>query len=514
MGKAIVYCGDCGKSLFEEDFARGKAHVLESVPYCAGCRPLPAPPAAPPASLQSTSTRLKALKASPSSTTRIPKPPSTTKVPVPPSSTRRMAAPSPGGGSGILIAAGVLGGLAVLGLVIALSGGGKSPPSPPPPAAGAPSETARTPSPPPPAAAADRDMVEREMRERKEHEEAAKLEGFIAQIRTLIRETSDIRDRRAEIEGMIAAAEKMTGSRRAGTDDLRALLAARIKEADDREKSGPRVEKVREALADARRLRQRRPEIEGLIAEVEKAGGRIEAEGLRTQAAKAFAEAERRGDLLGHWKLDGNAEDSSGLGFHGKARGTKTVPGKIGEALWFDGQDAVVELPAVPELNQIQENGYTVMAWYRPDNLPTGVKEEDNDSWYAIVIKQGMHIGLSFQKNGGIEMGHWAQKDIRAIAVSQKPLRIGEWQHVAGTVDRAGGRTSVYIDGALDATASWAAGAASRPFGNTPWRIGHAAPGWKEWAWPGKGAIDDVRLYGRALTAEEIRKIRESGPER
>ncbi|MBI4758588.1 MAG: hypothetical protein HY783_06260, partial [Chloroflexi bacterium] len=72
-------------------------------------------------------------------------------------------------------------------------------------------------------------------------------------------------------------------------------------------------------------------------------------------------------------------------------------------------------------------------------------------------------------------------------AVSQKPLRIGEWHHLAGVVDRAGGKTHVYINGALDGTSSWPAGGASRPFGKTPWRIGYAGPGWKEWAWPGKG---------------------------
>src|SRR5688572_19882932 len=50
MGKPIVYCQGCGKSLREEEFDRRQAHVVENRPYCAACRPLEAeaPPAAPP----------------------------------------------------------------------------------------------------------------------------------------------------------------------------------------------------------------------------------------------------------------------------------------------------------------------------------------------------------------------------------------------------------------------------------------------------------------------------------
>jgi hypothetical protein len=52
VGKPIVYCGSCGKSLREEEFTRGKAHLLENTPFCTKCRPLPqaaAPPAEAPA---------------------------------------------------------------------------------------------------------------------------------------------------------------------------------------------------------------------------------------------------------------------------------------------------------------------------------------------------------------------------------------------------------------------------------------------------------------------------------
>src|SRR6185295_3987987 len=60
MGKEIVYCGDCGKSLREDDFAKGKAQHLDHRPYCTGCKPLAA---APPSQIQ-TSSKLAAMKTS------------------------------------------------------------------------------------------------------------------------------------------------------------------------------------------------------------------------------------------------------------------------------------------------------------------------------------------------------------------------------------------------------------------------------------------------------------------
>jgi hypothetical protein len=45
MGRGIVYCGDCGRSLREDAFERGLAGWFQDVPYCSACRaPSPTPP--------------------------------------------------------------------------------------------------------------------------------------------------------------------------------------------------------------------------------------------------------------------------------------------------------------------------------------------------------------------------------------------------------------------------------------------------------------------------------------
>lgn len=46
MGRSIVYCGDCGTFLREQDFERGAAREIDRRPFCARCRP-PAPAGLP-----------------------------------------------------------------------------------------------------------------------------------------------------------------------------------------------------------------------------------------------------------------------------------------------------------------------------------------------------------------------------------------------------------------------------------------------------------------------------------
>ena len=41
MGRPIVYCGICGKSLREVDFSKGRAHVVDNAAFCVDCRLVP-----------------------------------------------------------------------------------------------------------------------------------------------------------------------------------------------------------------------------------------------------------------------------------------------------------------------------------------------------------------------------------------------------------------------------------------------------------------------------------------
>ena len=60
---------------------------------------------------------------------------------------------------------------------------------------------------------------------------------------------------------------------------------------------------------------------------------------------------------------------------------------------------------------------------------------------------------------------------------------------------------------AKNSSPPWDATSRAREYGQTTWKVGTAAPGSKAYAYPAKGVIDDVRLYRRALTAQEITNL-------
>ena len=74
---------------------------------------------------------------------------------------------------------------------------------------------------------------------------------------------------------------------------------------------------------------------------------------------------------------------------------------------------------------------------------------------------------------------------------------MGTWYHVAAVV--RGSNVSLYINGKLDASGKRSIAA---PTTTEPLTFGYG--GWND-HYP--GILDDVRIYNRALTAEEIAKL-------
>jgi RNA polymerase sigma factor (sigma-70 family) len=225
-------------------------------------------------------------------------------------------------------------------------------------------------------------------------------------------------------------------------------------------------------------------------------------------------------DLVGHWKLDDEkgsttAADASGRGANGKVVGAAAfVPGKLGGALRCDGKGGHVELPSTEDLDKVQEGNYTVAAWFKPEAIPEG-KESENTANFGIVMKTGWHTGLSYSADKKFTMTHWIATDkpneptwVGAGAWDQD-YEPGEWYHLAGVVDRGAGTVKLYLNGEEKGSAEFTANSPTRKYEKMTWKIGVANPGADTYAWPAKGLIDDVRIYGRALPAAEIKGLAE-----
>jgi hypothetical protein len=134
MGKAIVYCQDCGLSLHEDDFERGKASRIDNRPYCVKCRPVQPPTPRP-------------LPPPPTSSRRI-----SDRVPMvrPPATPRSFKAPAPRSPLVVWLSLGFIAVVIVVGLTLALAGGKPSEP--------APTVVEPTPRPKPPDPPVDQDL--------------------------------------------------------------------------------------------------------------------------------------------------------------------------------------------------------------------------------------------------------------------------------------------------------------------------------------------------------------------
>ena len=216
--------------------------------------------------------------------------------------------------------------------------------------------------------------------------------------------------------------------------------------------------------------------------------------------------------LVGHWSFDEGrgtvAADSSGKGNNGVLVNGPvwTKDGKLGGALSFNGTNQYVNIPNTASLKIVQENSYTLAAWFKPNSIPAG-KDPANNSSYAILIKTGWHEGLFFNHSGRFFMIHYLAGNVAEGRESDSTYTAGSFYHVAGVVDRATGTTKIYVNGQLQGTTAWTPNAVAREYENMTWKVGIAYPGAPTYRYAADGVIDDVRIYNRALSASEIQQI-------
>ena len=221
--------------------------------------------------------------------------------------------------------------------------------------------------------------------------------------------------------------------------------------------------------------------------------------------AAAVRAQERGGDpeLMIWWKLDessGNtAYDSSGHATHGLLRGGPAwVLGVDDGALQLDGRDDYVAVSGV--YYGLTDNvGVTVCTWIFTSNENDQVifSFDRNEYWRLEINGPAAEAGCI----GWDLMTDAGQVDL----AGQTRVDDGQWHHVAGVFDQ--GQISIYIDGQVDATTR-----AGTVFGTGNPRFGFVGVGSEATAFDGDkapesyfdGELDDVRLYTRALSTEEI----------
>jgi hypothetical protein len=213
---------------------------------------------------------------------------------------------------------------------------------------------------------------------------------------------------------------------------------------------------------------------------------------------KIEAAAAPTNGLVGEWKLD---ETSGATAVFG---GATFVAGKLGNALNLNNGTAgtgakYAQMPSNATLDNLQEGNYTISAWFYPYSVPPNTVPE-NKNW-AIVNKQGHHMGLVYESGGTFAARHWITGDVLEW-VHSAAYPANAWYHVVSAVSKTAGTVKLYVNGTLQGTASFAAGTAAREYDAVPFRIGKGQNSPANWVADGK--VDQVRFYNRELSSGEV----------
>ncbi len=220
-------------------------------------------------------------------------------------------------------------------------------------------------------------------------------------------------------------------------------------------------------------------------------------------------------NLLCWWKFDeeagSTALDHSGHGQHGTLEGdAQWVDGIVGVALEFDGAgDRVVDDTAAAYLNGL--DAITVCMWIKSDVVGTDkgfIDGEDPDGSDNVVTMRYDSSGANGGGSDVLKMAVTSTEGEQQLE-SSNDAQTTDWQHVA-MVWSSGQQLRFYINGVLDVPTDNQPATTGTTTGCTKLIIGaggkDAGGGWD-------GLIDDVRIYNKVLTAEEITEVMRGEPD-
>ena len=214
--------------------------------------------------------------------------------------------------------------------------------------------------------------------------------------------------------------------------------------------------------------------------------------------------------LVGWWQAEDNAADSAG-GNPGSIGGSlRFVPGEVGLGFEFDGTTSAITVPSSPNLSV---QSLTIEAWIFPYdvNHPRPIVEyaaatgpSSLGLWYGLTAQTGGATGApgalyaALRDPGGAAL---------QVGTSMGIILSNHWTHVALTFDSATRVASLYVNGALSASAN--SSVPIQPMTAVPVNIGYRPNGSSELLGGARhlGGLDEVSVYNRALSPAEVQAV-------
>jgi len=206
--------------------------------------------------------------------------------------------------------------------------------------------------------------------------------------------------------------------------------------------------------------------------------------------------------LTGYYPFDGNANDLSGNNRHGVVNGAAPTADRFGNAnsaYYFNGTNAYISL-SDSETGNLRDSG-TLTFWCNADeqNFTDGqyhkVFEKDYGPWWAFYVAQNSSsLSLTLSPDN---------RTSYRIDILSREEWLNRWAFVA--LVKSGRNYDLYANGRLVASRTFAIDQIVNSQTMTWGRSSY----WRSQYF--KGALDDTRIYNRALTADEIQALYREG---
>lgn len=217
--------------------------------------------------------------------------------------------------------------------------------------------------------------------------------------------------------------------------------------------------------------------------------------------------------MVAHYPFDGNGNDASSNRNHAMYVSATSTPNRhneAGKALKFDGVANYVEIQNRNYLSIAETNELSISVWMRPDvlNFPKAETSDPYVHWlgkgipghheYVLRIynkestRPNRMSCYSFNLAGGLGAGTYVEE----------PIEAGKWIHLVAMYDFPNNAIILYKNGKYNSQSTFTSYDIIPQRGNAPLRVG--TRDFKSYL---EGAVDDLRIYNRVLSAEEVHAL-------
>ena len=213
----------------------------------------------------------------------------------------------------------------------------------------------------------------------------------------------------------------------------------------------------------------------------------------------------KKSNLVAYYPLDGSAKDMSGNGFHGKVIGAKLTKDRFGNSnSAYDFNNGSIEIPSGNPLGPIGKGAFSVSLWVKFNQNHHGslitfgknlVGTYYNEEIFQIYNNQNPLEVLSTVVDTYNEFSNF-----KTLSIS-KSLKLNTWYHIVCVVENQ--ELKAYLNGKFIVKEAFKYNMTSQNW-NT------LLLGGADYGGPGdflKGSLDEIRIYNRGLTANEIKSL-------